>query len=1135
MNLSRLLLPFFRIVLPACLLAIVLSGCGPKEPSVASAPAALKDVKARFTLLDPQHTGVTFVNKMQEDYDYNNFTFEYMYNGGGVAAGDVNGDGLPDLYFSSSRFSNKLYLNKGNFQFVDVTDASGVGAREGFKTGVAMYDVNGDGRLDIYSCRTSKSDDHLKTDHLFINMGNREMNGLQIPVFEDQAVKLGLDDNSNTNHCCFFDYDRDGDLDLFLLNHKLGFREANKLRIQQQPDGTTLRYTSPETPFESDRLFRNDGGKFVDVTAKAGVTSSAYGLSATAADLNGDGWLDLYVCNDYVEPDFIFINNRDGTFTDHFRDYLRHTSHSSMGADIADVNNDGLVDMMTLEMKPEDPIRYKELMNIMLYDRYNMMVQYGYGRQVNRNVLQLNNGNNTFSEIGQYAGVASTDWSWGVLLADYDNDGWNDMFISNGYRKDVSQLDYLNYFRDSIQRAGGVTSSLYPDINEFLKYLPEKKIRGYFFLNNHDLSFYDATVQAGMDQLSFSNGSAYADLDQDGDLDLIVNNIDEPAFIYRNDIAGEHWVQIQLQETGGNTQAIGANAQVYAGGAMQYQVVMANKGFFSSSERILHFGLGTSTMVDSIILHWPDGKAEIMTQVPADQRILWKPGQGSPYKAGRKANTDPLFSKAPAALSWMHQDDEFVDFKRERLMPYMVSAEGPCLAIGDINGDQLEDIYAGNGRGFPSAVLIQTSKGTFTSMPEEVLAREAAYEDCGAVLQDFDGDRDLDLVVASGGNALPVNDPGYVSRYYRNDGKGNFTRDGRFPLVTTNASCILSVDLDQDQDMDILIGGQCTPGRFPTPSKSYALINEKGSFTDATKALFPDLANLGMITDIEAGDLDGDGRAEIIIAGDWMPVRVFSFDGKQYQDKSTDFGVGQSAGWWKSLTVADIDMDGDLDILAGNMGTNNRFKASQEQPVTLVTNDFDGNGSLDPIMCYYYQDQLYPFAQRDAIIGQIPSLKKKFTRYNPYARATLQDVFSKDQLKKSTYLYTHTFKTTLYRNDQHKLVPVPLPYECQWSPVFDAIIRDINGDQRPDILMAGNFLYAETETSEMDAGNGVLLVQQTDGTFAYVPNREHGFWAQGEVRELKHIRLANGQNGVLIGNNKGSLTLQIENLSGHEQ
>jgi enediyne biosynthesis protein E4 len=1108
------------------LMFITISAC--KEKSEEVQPTVTESVSdASFTLMSPQETGVGFVNKMREDYNYNNFVFEYMYNGGGVAAGDVNGDSLPDLYFSSSLFSNKLYLNLGNFKFLDVTDMSGVGAASGFKTGVAMADINGDGRLDLYSCRTSKADDGMKNDFVFINTGPQEKNGIAIPLFEDQAKKLGLVDNSNSNHSCFFDYDRDGDLDLFLLNHKMGFIEANKLRVRELEDGTRVRYTEPETPFESNRMYQNNNGSFSDVTARAGVISSTFGLSATAADINQDGWMDLYVANDYIEPDFIYINNKDGTFTDKYKEYLKHSCQSSMGSDIADFNNDGLLDIIVLDMKPEDPFRYKSLMNMMQYDRYNLLVQHGYGRQAGRNVLQLNNGNGTFSEIGQYAGVATTDWSWGSLMVDFDNDGWKDIYIANGYRKDVTQLDYLNYFRDSIARTGGLSSDRYPNIEEFLKYLPEQKIANYLFLNNKDLTFSDVTKGAGMDQLSFSNGTAYADLDRDGDLDIIVNNIDDPAFIYRNDSKGKNWLQIDVNIDKGNTEGIGAAADVYSDGNHQYAMMITSKGFFSTSEPIIHFGLGSAAAIDSIIFTWPDGSKEILKSVKPNQRLVWRKGTGAAYKAPAKKPASPLFTRSSSLPGWIHQENDFIDFKRERLLPYMLSYEGPCIAVGDVNGDKLEDIYAGNGSGFPASLYLQKADNSFATSSVPAFQQDAVHEDCGAQFGDYDGDGDLDLMVISGGNSFNPNDLEYMTRYYINDGKGSFGRAANFPIVRTNAGAILAVDADQDNDLDVFIGGRCTPGAFPKAPKSYFLRNNQGRFQDATSEVFPELDALGMITDIEAADLDGDGKIEIVISGEWMPISIFSFDGKKWVNQTKAFGLEKTSGWWKSLAIDDIDGDGDADIVAGNLGLNNRFHTSEQYPVTLVSNDFDGNGSIDPIMCFYHQQKLYPYAGRDAIIGQIPRLKKDFLRYSPYANASLEDIFTKDELNKSTYLYAYTFQTTVFRNEQKKFVPVAIPYQAQLNPVYDIVIKDFNGDGKKDIVMAGNFLYAETETGELDAGNGTLLVQKEDGSFAYVLNMQHGYWAQGEVRELKLIHLANGKEAILTGNNKGPIEINL--------
>ncbi len=1087
----------------------------------------LPEVSAKFTLMSQEVTGVKFSNKFVEDYNYNIFTYEYIYNGCGVAVGDVNGDDLPDLYFSSAFGPNRLYLNLGNFSFMDITKLAGVPALEGFKTGVTMADVNGDGRMDIYCCRTSKTDDGQKTNLLYINMGNKPVRGSLIPYFEEQSVQLGLDDNSDSNQACFFDFDRDGDLDVFILNHRIGFQDAAKLRLKEQPDGSVKRITTPETPFESNQLFRNDNGHFVDITEKAGLVNSAFGLSVTPVDIDKDGWLDLYVANDFIEPDYIYINNRNGTFTDHYFDYLKHSSQNSMGSDVADINNDGLDDIVVMDMKAEDPFRYKELSHVMTYDRYNLLVQYGYGRQVGRNMLQLNMGNNTYVDIAQYAGVAATDWSWAPLIADFDNDGWKDLYITNGYRRDITNLDYTNYFRDSIERTGGVTPKRYPDIYEVLDQIPAKRLNNYLFINSQKLSFIDAGKQAGMDYPSFSNGAAYADLDMDGDLDIIVHNIDDPVFIYRNDISNRNWLQIKVEENENNPIGYGTVGELYAGGNYQYQTLMNTKGFLSSSEPILHFGLGSAPTIDSIIITWPNGDKEILKGVAVNQRLKLKKGSGVPYKSPAAIKPNTLFTAKPNSFKWVHQENKFVDFKTEKLIPYMLSSEGPCLAVGDVNGDKLDDVLAGSGSGFSAALFIQKSNGDFEKVSVPAFERDASFEDCGAVLDDFDQDGDVDIIIISGGSEKPENAAAYKVRHYINDGQGAFSASNSFPDIRTNAAAVKSFDFDQDGDLDILIGGKSTPGRFPISPKSYLLRNDGGRFTDVSAAFFPALDGIGMVSDIAIADLNGDGLDEVVIVGEWIPISIFSFNGKQYVDKTNEFGFEKTNGWWKAVEITDIDGDGDMDIMAGNMGQNNRLRATLQEPITLITKDFDNNGFLDPIMCFYYQHKLYPFAGRDAIIAQIPILKKKFTRYASYTEASIDEVFTKAELAGATYHYAYTFETTLYKNDNGRFSKQVLPHQVQFHPTNDIIIRDFNHDGKKDILLAGNFLYTETETAEMDAGSGTLLLQRADGSFTFSENRNHGFWAVGEVRELLLLKTADGNEAVLTGNNQGPIEYHL--------
>jgi hypothetical protein len=629
-----------------------------------------------------------------------------------------------------------------------------------------------------------------------------------------------------------------------------------------------------------------------------------------------------------------------------------------------------------------------------------------------------------------------------------------------------------------------------------------------------------------MDQETFSNGSAYADLDQDGDLDLIVSNILDPAFIYRNDISGNHWLQLELEYRPGNPDGFGTEVWVYTSGQLQYQMMNTVKGFFSCSEPLLHFGLGQATNVDSIVLRWPNGKQEVQRQVQVDQRMKWKPGDGDSYKKS-ELKFPTLFSRLDAFSDFSHREDVFIDFKREKLLPYMLSAEGPCMSAGDVDGDGHADLYLGNGKGHRKLLFLQGANKTFTLSDQQVFAADSVFEDCGSVLEDLDGDGDRDLVVISGGNDKKPNDITYRVRYYENAGQGQFTYSNRLPDIRVNAGSILAVDYDRDKDLDLIIGGASVPGSFPDIPRSFLLRNDRGKYRDVTQEVFPELERLGMITDIRAGDLNRDQRVEVVFAGKWMPVRIFSFMGQYFEEKTMEFGLDKTSGWWNAIYLGDIDQDGDDDLIGGNVGLNHRFITSEQYPVTLVARDFDQNGFIDPIMCYHHDGQLYPFAGRDAIIGQIPALKKKFVRYETYATATLEDIFSKKDLKESQVLTVNTFQTTYWRNDGGIMTMVALPYQSQLAPVFDILVEDFNGDDRKDILMVGNFLYAETETGEMDAGNGTLLLQQEDGSFRFILNREHGFWAQREAREIEMITLSDGRRAIVTGNNQGPVEVYV--------
>ncbi|HHM20498.1 MAG TPA: hypothetical protein ENJ20_00615, partial [Bacteroidetes bacterium] len=905
---------------------------------------------------------------------------------------------------------------------------------------------------------------------------------------------------------------------------------VNKINIREVPGKGYVRNTDPLNEWDSDKLFRNDGnGYFTNVSEKAGIHNRAWGLSVTVSDFNHDGYPDIFVGNDYIVPDFLYINNRNGTFSIQTDKYFRHQSNHTMGVDVADLNNDGLVDLVALDMIAEDNQRQKELMTTMLLDRYSNLVRFGYGHQLMRNVLQLNTGRSpeegdVFSDIGVLAGVSNTDWSWSPLLADLDNDGLKDLYITNGYRRDVSNLDYLTYTSPSLAPGGRIDLNKTPTIQDYLRNIPSTPLQNYVFKNLDGYRFKKMNHEWGMEQESFSNGSAYTDLDNDGDLDLVVNNIASDILVYQNKTAGRedgNWLQIVLEGTPQNPTAIGARARIwYNGGEIQYQEMAVVRGFFSSSQPLFHFGLGKTNNVDKLEVQWPDGHITTSNNIAANQRLVLDIKEAKKGKWTNQPHTT-LFKKAKnTGIDFRHREDEFEDFNRERLLPHRFSNLGPRMAVADVNGDGLEDVFIGGAGNQAGVLFFQNKNSRFRSSDGQGWEADALYEDMGAAFLDADGDGDQDLFIASGGSTYEAGSTNYQDRLYLNDGNGKFIRaKNSLPTETASGSCVTAHDFDRDGDPDVLVGGLVTPGVYPLAPASCFLINDNGRFTDYCGEIAPQLQTLGMVNDLIWADLDADGTEELIAAGEWLPLTVFKNENGKFTDATAAFGFEKTNGWWNCLQASDLDGDGDLDLVAGNLGFNSRLQATEKEPLMLFAKDFDNNGSMDPVLAWYNQGKRYPLPLKDMLIKQMPPLKKKFVFYKDYGKATMSDVFSEKELEKAMQFSAYTFATSWFENQNGRFVQHPLPVQAQFAPVNDIAVDDFNKDGRPDLLLVGNTSSPDVETGRYDAGNGVLLLGQAGGGFKALPNTESGFWATKEARDLARVRLANGKILYLIANN----------------
>lgn len=1094
-------------------LVLLFGACTNKEEknknTIATSESNPKKTQKLFKYLSAEETGVKFENRFKPETEYKFFKFEYLFNGGGVGIIDINNDGLMDVYLSGNEVASKLYLNKGDFKFEDITDKAGVALADRWCNGVAVADVNGDGYSDLYISCGGMKDGEGRSNVLLINQGDLS--------FSDQSKELGVADTGYSTQSAFLDIDKDGDLDLYVLNHNNQWLSDSKLTKEK-----------PQRPLQADRLYRNDNGKFVNVSKAAGLNyerMGGWGLGIATGDVNRDGYPDIYISNDYDSPDFFYINQGDGTFKDELQDRTNHISLYSMGNDMADINNDGLIDIFTLDMAAEDNERIKTQMSAMNPEKFYSLVNFGVPYQYMYNALHLNNGNGSFSDIAQMVGIHSTDWSWAPIFVDFDMDGWKDLFVSNGYRIDDRDNDYMV--------KNGKTYGAKIDDPDFeakkrFEEAPKTPLPNYVYQNNGDMTFSKKSYEWGLGDKGFSQGSASADLDNDGDLDLVINNINDVAWIYENkanEKFDNQFLKVRIEGSDKNTQGIGAKVSLFTSEGMQYFELFTTRGYMSSLEPIAHFGLSPSATIEKLEVVFPNGEKLTKTNLKPNTSLVVKQSEAKERFIAPNLKSDYLTEAfGLISPSFKHEENDFDDFATEILLPHRNSMHGPGLAVGDVNGDGLDDFFVGGAMNQSGRLYTQNKSGKFIMSNNQPWEFQKDHEDMGALFFDFDNDDDLDLYVVSGGNEYPDQSELLQDRIYVNNGSGKFKLDkSLLPAMNTSGKVVKAADYDKDGDLDLFVGGRLVPGKYPFSPKSFILRNDDSKFIDVTNELCPFLNQAGLVTDADWVDYNNDDKVDLMVVGEWTSINLFENKGDKFEVIDNDILANQ-IGWWSSLHSSDIDNDGDIDFLVGNLGLNYKYKASFQEPFSIYCNDFDNSGNLDIVLGYYNQGTCYPVRGRTCSSQQMPFIKKKFSTYKDFSRATIDDIYG-DKLEKALHYTATNFASIYIRNDgQGNFTVSQLPVETQISSVNGFVEADLDNDGKSEIALGGNLFSSEVETPRNDASIGTILEITKQG-FESVPASKAGLYIPGDVKALQSIRLANGSLGILVANNNDGLQL----------